>query len=65
MARKSERIIKILMERDGDTCEEAEARIADCQSELEDCFYGTNCMSPDEVIANELGLEPDYIFDLI
>ena len=65
MARKSERIIKILMKRDGDTREEAEARIADCQSELEGCFYGTNCMSPDEVIENELGLEPDYIFDLI
>lgn len=65
MAKRSERIIKILMERDGDTREEAEARIADCRSELRDCFYGTNCMTAEEVIASELGLEPDYIFDLI
>lgn len=54
-------IIKILMERDDCTFEEAlelftEARAAFDNEEYED---------PEDVLQDMLGLEPDYIFDLL
>lgn len=59
------RVIKILMDRDGMTYEEAKEVYEDTKSELMDALEGTSCTSPEEVLANELGLEPDYIFDFI
>lgn len=58
-------IIRILMERDGLTYEEAKEAYEDCKSEMMDALEGTSCLSPDEVLQDMLGLEPDYIFDLI
>lgn len=59
------RIIKILMERDNMTYEEAEEVYEDTKSELMDAIEGTSCLSPEEVLEGELGLELDYIFDFI
>lgn len=59
------KIIEILMRRDGMDYSEAMEAYENCKAELEDCFNGTNCLSPDEVLASELGLEPDYIFCFI
>lgn len=59
------RIIKILMERDDMTYEEAKAVYEDTKSELMDAIEGKICLTPDEVLLGELGLEPDYIFDFI
>lgn len=59
------RIIKILMERDGIDYEEAKEMYEDTQSELMDALDGTSCLSPEEVLECNLGLEPDYIFDFI
>ena len=50
---------KVLMERDGMTPKEADEVIADAKQrvfEVED---------PWDVLAEEFGLEPDYIFDLL
>ena len=58
-------IIRILMRRDGLTYEEAKETYEDCRSEIMDALEGTSCLSPDEVLQDMLGLEPDYIFDLI
>lgn len=58
-----EDIIKILMERDGDTEEEAIDRIEEVKKMMEECDY-----DPDEVediVMENLGLEMDYIFDLL
>ena len=58
-----EDIIKILMERDGDTEEEAIDRIKEVKKMMEECDY-----DPDEVediVMENLGLEMDYIFDLL
>ena len=63
MERKS--LVEILMERDGISKAEAEQLIADTREELWECLDGTSCLDPEEVICNNLGLEPDYIFDLI
>lgn len=56
-----ERIIKILMERDGDTREEAQERIQEVKYMMEDCNYDpSEC---EEIFMSELGLEMDYIID--
>ena len=58
-------IIRILMHRDGMTYAEAKQAYLDCRSELVDAIKGNSCLTPDEVLAEELGLEPDYIFCFI
>lgn len=60
-----ENIIKILMNRDGVSYDEAKKMYLNCRSELMDAFDGTSCLDPEDVLASELGLEPDYIFDFI
>lgn len=58
------RIIKILMERDGLTYEEAkeeyEATREEMLQSIEDGY-----LDADEILADNLGLEIDYIFDFI
>lgn len=51
------RIEKILMRRDGETETEAKAIV----EESRERFY--NGEDPEEIL-NDLGLEPDYVFDL-
>jgi hypothetical protein len=58
-------IIKILMERDGMTENEAKEAYEDTKEELMDAIEGTSCLSPEEVLLGELGLEMDYIFNFI
>jgi hypothetical protein len=48
-----------LMERDGIDSEEADEMIADARQRV---FDGED---PEEILLEEFGLEPDYIFDLI
>ena len=59
-----EKIIKILMNRDGLTYEEAREICEETQEEiyeaLENGDYGI-----DDILLSNLSLEPDYIFDLI
>lgn len=51
------RVVKILMERDGLTELEALDLISDCMEELE--------CGNDYALEDVLGLEPDYLFDVI
>ena len=60
-----EKIIKILMDRDGLTYEEAKEAYEDTKAELMDAIMGNSCLEPEEVLLGELGLEMDYIFDFI
>lgn len=57
-------VIKILMERDGLTYEEAKEAYEDTREEIlqsiEDGY-----LDADEILADNLGLEIDYIFDFI
>lgn len=59
------RVIEILMRRDGVTKEEAKSLIEDTRSELYDAMEGTSLIDVDEIIMNNLGLEPDYLLDII
>lgn len=51
---------KVLIERDGLTEEEALQQLEDARKRV--MIYGED---PEEILYEEFGLEPDYIFDLI
>ena len=51
------RVVKILMERDGVTEKEAKEMVRECREAL--------CNGDEEAIGDYLGLEDDYIFDII
>ena len=53
------KVVAILMSRDGMTREEATELVAECKQMI---YEGED---PTEVLQYELGLEPDYIFDII
>lgn len=58
-------LVKVLMDRDGMTRQEAEELVEQTREEVFASFDDEDGMDPEEIIANNLGLEPDYIFDLI
>ena len=59
----SKRIIKILMERDEISEDEAEDLVGDVKAMMADCDYDPH--ECELIIMQELRLELDYIFDLI
>ena len=63
--KKGENIIKLLMRRDGVSRSEAKQMYESTRAELLDAVMGTSCLDPEDVLSEELGLEPDYIFDFI
>lgn len=59
-------IIEILMRRDGDSHSEAVARYKECRRRLMDEAVSTGDYElATDIIAEELGLEPDYMMDLL
>ena len=58
-------VVKVLMERDDMTRSEAEERVAEVQELLEDAVNAGSYNQAEDILADELGLEMDYIFDLI
>ena len=56
------KIIKILMERDGISEEEARALINETRDEI---MMLDNPLEADTVLMEYLGLEPDYLFDIL
>lgn len=55
------KVVKILMERDGMTKKEAE----DLIEETREMILRENSTYADDIIMDMLGLEPDYIMDII
>ena len=58
------RIIRILMERDGLTYEEAKEEYEATREEMLESIAEGN-LDADQILADNLGLEMDYIFDLL
>lgn len=56
------KIIKILMQRDGISEEEARSLVKETRDEI---MMLDNPMEADNVLMEYLGLEPDYIFDIL
>lgn len=58
-----ERVAAIIAKRDGITQAEAIERVKECRDAMLEALGHDD--DPEEVLAYELGLEPDYIFDMI
>ena len=56
------KIIKILMQRDGISEEEARALVKETRDEI---MMLDNPLEADNVLMEYLGLEPDYLFDIL
>ena len=61
----SRRIKEILMSRDRNTAEEAEERIADVRDDINAAVMNGSLEEIEDIIMNELGLEPDFVDDFI
>lgn len=59
--KKQNEVIRILMKRDGLTREEAQERL----DEVREMLSEADPWEAEDIIADELGLEMDYIFDII
>ena len=57
-------VIKILMDRDGLTYEETKEEYEETREEMLESIAEGN-LDADEILADNLGLEIDYIFDFI
>ena len=58
---KINEVVRILMKRDDLTREEAEERV----NEVREMLSEADPWDAEEILADELGLEMDYIFDII
>ena len=56
-----EDILAILQRRDGVTREEAEAILAEARDRVEEYLAGEGEDDPEDILMDELGLEPDYL----
>ena len=59
--KKVNEIVRILMERDGMSEEEARERI----DEVREMLYDADPWDAEDILSDELGLEMDYIFDIL
>ena len=59
------RIVKILMERDGITEEEARELVEDTSESVNEAIAMGDCVEAEAIFTSELGLEPDYLIDLL
>jgi hypothetical protein len=59
------RVVKILMERDELSKEDAYDLVKDVRSEMQDAIACGDYDLAEEIIESDLGLEPDYIFDIL
>ena len=58
---KPNKVVEILMNRDGMTREEAEEKV----QEVREMIAEASVCEAEDILIDELGLEMDYIFDLI
>ena len=59
------RIVKILMRREDLTREEAEDWVNETREMMEDAIANGDYEEAEDILASELGLEPDYIPDIL
>jgi hypothetical protein len=62
MIKTNNPIIQVLMNRDGLSFDDASEQFQNALDEFNAGVYGTDI---DECLAQEFGLEPDYIFDFL
>ena len=57
------KIVKILMERDGITEQEAQEMVQETVNMMDECDY--NPIECEDIMLSDLGLEIDYLFDIL
>lgn len=60
-----EKIISILMKRDGISFEEARRQCEDTVDEIHMAIASGDYMLAEELMMSDLGLEPDYLMDIL
>ena len=60
-----EKIISILMKRDGISFEEAKRQCEDTVAEVRMAIASGDYMLAEELMMSDLGLEPDYLMDIL
>ena len=65
MTKAREEIINILCKRDGLTNEEAKRTLNYTLKEVSKCIQAGEYFEAEEVFMDELGLEPDYLLNLM
>lgn len=58
-------IVDILVNRDNISKREAIKLIEETRDEIYEAIYDNDYVTPDEILMDNLGLEPDYLFDII
>lgn len=58
-------LVELLMRRDHLTREEAIEMLFTCKEDLERAVSDGNYGDVDDIIMDDLGLEPDYLFDIL
>ena len=59
------RVVKILMNRDGISAQDAIEEIKIFKEDAQEAIDNGDFDEVEELLMNDLGLEPDYLFDLI
>lgn len=58
-------ITEVLMRRDGLSEEDAKREIEDFKADIEDSIMSGNLEDIEDALMNDLGLEPDYLMDIL
>ena len=58
-------ITEVLMRRDGLSEEEAKREVDDFKADIEDSIMSGNLEDIEDALMNDLGLEPDYLMDIL
>lgn len=58
-------VTEVLMRRDGISEEDAKREVEDFQADIEDSIMSGNLEDIEDALMNDLGLEPDYLFDIL
>ena len=59
------KLVRTLMERDGVTRDEAERMVNEVREEILEAVYDGDYSEAEEIMLSELGLEMDYIYDIL
>ena len=58
-------ITEVLMRRDGLSEEDAKREVDDFKADIEDSIMSGNLEDIEDALMYDLGLEPDYLFDIL
>ncbi len=58
-------ITEVLMRRDGLSEEDAKREVDDFRADIEDSIMSGNLEDIEDALMNDLGLEPDYLMDIL